>query len=67
MKSILHDLELPTLEQIIHVRILRFLEKVAFVPGGRLSREVLRSHAKPVDAINEAQMRYLRKGITSVH
>jgi hypothetical protein len=51
IKSILHDLELPTMEQIIHVRILRFLEKVAHMPGGRLTREVLRSHARPVGAI----------------
>ena len=39
------------MEQIIHVRILRFLEKVAHMPGGRLTREVLRSHARPVGAI----------------
>ncbi len=51
MKSILHDLELPTMEQIIHVRILRLFEKVAHMPGGRLTREVLRSHARPVGAI----------------
>jgi hypothetical protein len=51
MKSILHHLELPTMEQIIHVRILRFLDKVAQMPGGRLTREVLRSHAKPVGAL----------------
>jgi hypothetical protein len=42
MKSILHDLEIPTMEQIIHVQILRFLEMVAHMPGGRLTREVLR-------------------------
>jgi hypothetical protein len=55
MKSILHDLELPTMERIIHVRILRFLEKVAHMPGGRLTREVLRSHAKPVGAIKQCR------------
>jgi hypothetical protein len=56
MESILHDLELPTMdEQIIHVRILRFLEKVAHIPGGRLTREVLRSHAKPVGAIKRGR------------
>jgi hypothetical protein len=55
MKSILHDLELPTMEQIIHVRILRFLEKVAHMPGGRLTREVLRSHGKPVGAIKRGR------------
>jgi hypothetical protein len=55
MKSILHDLELPTMEQIIHVRILRFLEKVAHMPGGRLTREVLRSQARPVGAIKKGR------------
>jgi hypothetical protein len=40
------------MEQIIHVRILRFLEKVAHMPGGRLTREVLRSRAKPVGAMD---------------
>jgi hypothetical protein len=48
MKAILKHLELPKMEQIITVRILRFLEKVALIPGGRLTREVLRSQAKPV-------------------
>ena len=52
MQSILHDLELPTMEeQIINVRILRFLEKVAHMPGGRLTREVC-SYAKAVGALN---------------
>jgi hypothetical protein len=52
VKSILHDLILlPAMEQIVHVRILPFLEKVAHMPGGRLTREVLRSHAKPVGAL----------------
>jgi hypothetical protein len=40
-ESNLHDLELPTMEQI---RILRYLEKVAHMPGSRLTLEVLRSH-----------------------
>jgi hypothetical protein len=44
----LHDPELPTImEQIMNVWILRFLEKVAHMPEGRLTREVLRSHANP--------------------
>jgi hypothetical protein len=45
-KAILERLELPTMmmEQIITVRILRFLEKVALIPGGRLTQEVLRVH-----------------------
>jgi hypothetical protein len=51
MKVILHDLEIPTMEQIIKVRILLFLETVAHMPGGRLTLEVLRSHAKPVGAL----------------
>jgi hypothetical protein len=34
MKAILKHLELQTMEQIIIVRILRFLEKVVFMPGG---------------------------------
>jgi hypothetical protein len=55
MKSILHDLELPTMEQIIHVRIPRFLEEVAHMPGGRLTREVLRSQAKPLCAIKKGR------------
>jgi hypothetical protein len=45
MKTILEDLELPTIENIINIRILWFLEKVA------LTREVLRSHAKPAGAL----------------
>jgi hypothetical protein len=36
------------MEQIVNVRILQFLEKVALTPGGRLTWEVLRSHTKPV-------------------
>jgi hypothetical protein len=56
MKSILHhDLELPTILQIIHVRILRFLDQVAHMPGGRLTREVLRSQANPVGAIKKVE------------
>jgi hypothetical protein len=55
MKSILHDLELSTMEQIIHVRILLFFEKVAHMPGGRLTPEVLRSHAKPVGVIKRGR------------
>jgi hypothetical protein len=39
------------MEQIINVRIIQFLEKVAHMPGGRLTREVLQSHAKPVGAL----------------
>jgi hypothetical protein len=34
MKAILKHIELPTIEQIITVRILRFLEKVAPHPDG---------------------------------
>jgi hypothetical protein len=48
MRAILKHLELPTIEQIITVWILRFLEKVTLMPEGRLTREVLRSQAKPV-------------------
>jgi len=48
MKAILKHLELPTMKQILTVRILRFLERVALMPGGRLTREVLRSQTKPV-------------------
>ena len=31
------------MEQIIHVRILRFLQKIARMPGGRHAREILRT------------------------
>jgi hypothetical protein len=47
MKAILKPLELPTMDQIITVRILRFLEKVALMPRSTYSRGLLRSHAKP--------------------
>jgi hypothetical protein len=47
VEAILKHLELPTMEQIITVRILRFLEKAALIPGGRLTQEVLRSQAEP--------------------
>jgi hypothetical protein len=36
------------------------------VAGGRLTREVLRSHAKPVGAIKRGQRRCLRESLTSV-
>jgi hypothetical protein len=47
MKAILKHLEPPTKKQIITVRILRFLGKVALMPGGRLTREILRSQPEP--------------------
>jgi hypothetical protein len=43
LKAILKHLELPTMEQIIAVRILRPLERVALTAGGRPTREVLLS------------------------
>jgi hypothetical protein len=39
----------------------------ALVPGGRLTREVLRSTLNPLVHSNEAQRRYLRGSLTSVH
>jgi hypothetical protein len=60
MITIFKHLKLPTMEQIITVRILRFLEKVTLIPGGRLVREILHSQAKPWVNLNEGQKRCLR-------
>jgi hypothetical protein len=48
MNEILKCLELPIMEQIITGQTLRLLEKVALMPAGLLTQEVLRSQAKPV-------------------
>jgi hypothetical protein len=37
VKAILQHLEVPTIDQIINVRIIQFLEKVALTPVGRLT------------------------------
>jgi hypothetical protein len=53
MKVIFKYLELPTVGQIITVQILRFLAKDALMPGGQLTREVVRSNAQPVGPSNK--------------
>jgi hypothetical protein len=47
MKTILKHLELPTMDKIITVRILRFLVEATVMRGDRLTREVLWSEVNP--------------------
>jgi hypothetical protein len=48
MKAIFKHLKILAMDQIITVWILRFIKNVAYMPVGRLTREVLGSHARPV-------------------
>jgi hypothetical protein len=55
MKAIPHDPELPTMEQIISPNSAIPRKGRALVPGGRLTREVLRSTLNPLVHSNEAR------------